>query len=186
MAQSALDKYNRVSDYLFSNARLDTLKSPTIPYSPPNPLQMSKLRRVGTLAAAGVVAALIVLTSYLRFTVKKAWAGPKKSTGWNYLGGSIPYERKTHSLREVLKKKRNKRPLLISSHFDGHAVHKAGELQRMMNLPCLAELPVVVQKVREKTYGPFPDLESKRQPVVFREYGDVATARHKSAGGFGQ
>lgn len=117
MAQSALDKYNRVSDYLFSNARLDTLKSPTIPYSPPNPLQMSKLRRMGALAAAGVVAALIVLTSYLRFTVKKRGLAKKQLDG--PILGSIPYERKTHSLREVLKKKRNKRPLLISSLLMG-------------------------------------------------------------------
>lgn len=92
MAQSALDKYNRVSDYLFSNALLDTLKSPTIPYSPPNPLQMSKLRRMGALAAAGVVVALIVLTSYLRFTVKKRGLAKKQLDGT--ILGSIPMSEK--------------------------------------------------------------------------------------------
>ena len=99
-----------------------------------------------------MVAALIVLTSYLRFTVKKR--GLAKNN-WMELSWEHPYERKTHSLREVLKREEKQTAAVDLFPFGGHAVHKAGELQRMMNLPCLAELPVVVQKVR-KNIRPLP------------------------------
>ncbi len=95
---------------------------------------------------------MIVLTSYLRFTVKKR--GLAKNN-WMELSWEHPYERKTHSLREVLKREEKQTAAVDLFPFGGHAVHKAGELQRMMNLPCLAELPVVVQKVR-KNIRPLP------------------------------
>ena len=52
---SALKNYETVSDYLFSNANVDILKNPTIPYSPSN-VQDTR----GTCILAGMLAAFAV------------------------------------------------------------------------------------------------------------------------------
>ena len=42
---SALNNYDTVSDYLFSNASLDTVSAPNVPYGPSNPMNVSRVRK---------------------------------------------------------------------------------------------------------------------------------------------
>ena len=115
--QSALDNYGAVSEHLFSNARLDTLKRPSIPYAPSNPTDVSGLRRLGTAAAVLLAAAVIALLSYCRFTVKKRETAKRQLDG--RILGVIPYERKFRTLREARKRRKKNRALLISSRLVG-------------------------------------------------------------------
>ena len=67
---SALDNYDTVSDYLFSNAVLRIVQEPSVPYSPSNVMNISRIRKLGMLGAAGGVGASLVPLSPLRFIVK--------------------------------------------------------------------------------------------------------------------
>lgn len=110
---SALNNYDTVSDYLFSNAKLDTVSAPNVPYGPSNPMNVDRVRKIGMLAAGGVVAAAIIVLSFLRFTVKKRRLASKMLDG--RILGSIPYTRKYHTLGELFHQRKRKKGLLISS-----------------------------------------------------------------------
>ena len=108
---SALDNYDTVSDYLFSNAVLRIVQEPSVPYSPSNVMNISRIRKLGMLGAAGGVGALLVLLSVLRFTVKTRQGAARNLDG--RLLGTIPYEKKQFTWKEILQKK--KKSLLIST-----------------------------------------------------------------------
>lgn len=109
--QSAIENYDSVSDYLFSNAVLRMVQEPTVPVAPSNVLNLSRIRKLGMLGAAGLAGGLIVLVSVLRFTVKTR-AGARRNLDGRVLE-IIPYESKNKTLKGLFGKKH--RSLLISS-----------------------------------------------------------------------
>ncbi|HIY19941.1 MAG TPA: polysaccharide biosynthesis tyrosine autokinase [Candidatus Blautia avistercoris] len=111
MIRSALDNYDSVSDYLFSNAVLRIVQEPTIPYSPSNVPNVARIRRLAMLGTALAVTALLVVLSVLRFTVKTK-EGARRNLDGKILG-SIPFEKKRLSLSDRMRRKN--KSLLISS-----------------------------------------------------------------------
>ena len=109
--QSAIENYDSVSDYLFSNAVLRMVQEPTVPVAPSNVLNLSRIRKLGMLGAAGLAGCLIVLVSVLRFTVKTR-AGARRNLDGR-VREIIPYESKNKTLKGLFGKKH--RSLLISS-----------------------------------------------------------------------
>lgn len=115
---SALKNYETVSDYLFSNANVDILKNPTIPYSPSNVQDTRGTCILAGMLAAFAVAAAVALLSFLRPTVKNLRAAKKNLDG-NVLG-TIPYIRKTNRfMRRSEKKKARKSAALITGFSTG-------------------------------------------------------------------
>lgn len=110
---SALNNYDTVSDYLFSNAALDIVSAPNVPYSPSNPMNINRVRNMGMLAAGAIVALAIIIISFLRFTVKKKKLANKMLDG--RILGCVPYTRKYHTLRELFRRGTKKKGLLITS-----------------------------------------------------------------------
>lgn len=117
MIWSALRNYDSVSDYLFSNARLDMVKEPSVPYSPSNVQNIGKIQKMGMAAGGGLAAAAIILMSYLRFTVKTKETARRQLDG--HVIGVIPYETKNRTLKTAIK--RRKKALLITSRLHSMA-----------------------------------------------------------------
>ena len=109
--QSAIENYDTVSDYLFSNAVLRMVQEPTVPVSPSNGVNITRLQKLAMLGGAAAAAGLIVLASVLRFTVKTK-AGARRNLDGRVLE-TIPYERKNRTLREFLPKRHE--TILIAS-----------------------------------------------------------------------
>lgn len=111
---SALNNYENVSDYLFTNANLDILKNPTIPYSPSNTQSIKNQCVLAGLLAAFAVAAAVALLSFIRPTVKNTKSAKKNLDG--KIIGVIPYARKyKKGVSPVKKKDRKKIAALITS-----------------------------------------------------------------------
>ncbi|MBB5264194.1 capsular exopolysaccharide synthesis family protein [Catenibacillus scindens] len=108
---SALDNYNTVSEYLFTNAVLRIVREPSVPFGPSNTLDMSRIRNLAMAAGAGTVILIIAGLSALRFTVKTRTGAHRNLDG--KILGIISYERKFFTWKELFRKK--KRSLLISS-----------------------------------------------------------------------
>ena len=109
--QSALDNYTSVSDYLFSNASLQMVQDASVPMSASNPLNYSRIQKLGTLASGVVMIGIIALLSIFRQTVKRSKQAKYQLDG--RIIATIPYERKYHSLQEL--KKKPKKSVLINS-----------------------------------------------------------------------
>lgn len=109
--QSALDNYTSVSDYLFSNASLQMVQDASVPMSASNPLNYSRIQKLGTLASGVVMIGIIALLSIFRQTVKRSKQAKYQLDG--RIITTIPYERKYHSLQEL--KKKPKKSVLINS-----------------------------------------------------------------------
>lgn len=115
---SALRNYDTVSDYLFTNANIDILKNPSIPYSPSNSRSHRNQCILAGILAAFVVAAAVALLSFLRPTVKNLRAAKKNLDG-NVIG-TIPYIKKPgHTFRRSKSKKVQKTAALITSFSTG-------------------------------------------------------------------
>lgn len=121
MIQSAIKNYDSVSDYLFSNARLDMVKEAAVPYTPSNTPNIRRVQKLGMLAAGGVAAAAIALVSFLRFTVKTKETARRQLDG--HVIGTVPFERKFRTVKTAMKKR--KRALLISSSLHSMAFHES-------------------------------------------------------------
>ena len=109
--QSAIENYDTVSDYLFSNAVLKMVQEPTVPVSPSNVPNFSRIQKLAMLGAIAGAGALIVLASLLRFTVKTRTGARRNLDG--AILGVLPYERKNKTFLGFLRKKR--RSILITS-----------------------------------------------------------------------
>ena len=110
--RSALENYDTVSDYLFSNAVLRTLEEPSVPYSPSNVLNLNRIEKLAMLGAGAVTALGIALCSILRFTVKNK-EGARNNLDGNILG-TVPFEKKHLTWKERWHRK-NRSLLLTSS-----------------------------------------------------------------------
>ena len=68
--ESVLNNYGDVSEYLFGNVVLDTIKSPHIPTSPSNTVNVPRAGLLAAVLAMFVMTAAIVLLSLTRSTLK--------------------------------------------------------------------------------------------------------------------
>ncbi len=109
MIQSALDNYDTVSDYLFSNAVLRILQEPTVPVSPSNVLNLGRMRKLAMLGAGALTAAAVMFFSVMRFTVKTRESAKRNLDG--KILGMIPYTKKRRTWKEAVRRKN--RSLLI-------------------------------------------------------------------------
>ena len=90
--QSALQNYEQVSGYVFSNAALELVQEPSVPESPSNTSFLIGHRyELAALMLAGAVV-LVVLLYLFRNTVKTAEQAPGLLDG--KILGTIPFERK--------------------------------------------------------------------------------------------
>lgn len=113
---SALKNYAGISDYLFTNANLDILKNPTIPFSPSNTQDISKECVLAGLLAAFAVAAAVAILSFIRPTVKNINSAKKNLDG--KIIGTIPYARKHKINLKDLKKKSPQKSAAIITNFE--------------------------------------------------------------------
>lgn len=121
MINAALENYDTVSDYLFSNARIDILKEPSVPYYPSNGGFPTATVRKVMLAAALLALLAICFFSYLRPTVKNEASAKNRLDG--RILGTIPYTKKPYTKEEkkaiLLNKDKPKKSVLISSFLLG-------------------------------------------------------------------
>ena len=114
---AALENYDTVSDYLFTNANLSVLREPTVPFAPSNPKDSSRPAELAALAAAGLSAMLIAVFSFLRPTVKNSRKAKEQLDG--KIIGVIPlvkkYKTKEDVKNKVTRKQINKKSVLITS-----------------------------------------------------------------------
>lgn len=94
---SILNHYTEVSDYLFDNAVLETLKSPTVPISPTNSFATDSRKKLIALLAAAVGLALIVFLTVMDDSIQTASAAKDMIDG--ELFGIIPYENQKNKRR---------------------------------------------------------------------------------------
>lgn len=116
---SALDNYSMVSDYLFSNARLDALKAPTVPYEPSNPLSTLRACQVFMALAALLSIGGIAFLSYMRPTVKSQRDAKERLEGRTI--GVIPFVTR-YKPGAILKKGIKHAPLINSIMVGAHFV----------------------------------------------------------------
>lgn len=114
---AALENYDTVSDYLFTNANLSVLKEPTVPFAPSNPRDSSRPAKLAALAMAALSAGAIVVFSFLRPTVKNARKAKEHLDG--KIVGIIPHVKKYRTKEDIKNKTKrkqiNKKSVLISS-----------------------------------------------------------------------
>ena len=104
--------YPQISDTIFSNAVIDTIRAPQIPRSPSNSVSSSyKSIVVGGLSLLVLLA--IVIISLLRDTVKNEVSYNNKIG--SKLLGTVAHERKYSTIKDMLERKENK--LLIDKAF---------------------------------------------------------------------
>ena len=89
--EAVLRNYGKVSEYLFGNVVLDTIKSPHIPTDPSNPMDMVSTCIVAAALAMFVMTAAVVLLSISRMTLKTQ-SGAKHHMGEAPIG-VLAYEK---------------------------------------------------------------------------------------------
>ena len=67
---AVLENYDKVSDYLFGSVVLDTIKSPKVPTTPSNPINMTRWYVIVSLLAMCLMAGMIAFLSWNRKTIK--------------------------------------------------------------------------------------------------------------------
>lgn len=114
---AALDNYDTISDYLFTNANLSILKEPTVPYYPSNPKDSSRVAKIAFVLMGGLAFCAVVALSFIRPTVKNANKAKDHLDG--KILGTIPFVRKyktKEDLKKSLSKKQiSKKSVLITS-----------------------------------------------------------------------
>lgn len=100
--QAILGNYRNVSDYIFGNAVLEVIMDPEVPVAPSNTFETARLKKLGILGATALMAALIILFSILRNTVKTT------KTAKRHLEGDclavLPFEHKNKTLKGKIRK----------------------------------------------------------------------------------
>ena len=109
---SALNHYDSVSDYLFSNAALRVIKEPTVPYEPSNRPNVRKYQELGAFLSGLLVVCCIIASVIFRQTIQTTTAAKRKLEG--KIRGVVPYEWKEKTWRDFLRMKK-KNALLICS-----------------------------------------------------------------------
>lgn len=109
--RAVMDYYPNVSEYLFGNAVLEILKSPTVPFQPSNKLEVVKYEIMGGLAAAVLMTGIVMIFSILRSTVKTERGAKRRLKGHQL--GLIGHEDKRRLMGRQGKKK--KQSILITN-----------------------------------------------------------------------
>lgn len=107
-----MENYSSISDYLFSNALLSVIKSPTVPVAPSNPLNTRQNRKVVMGLAAVAILGLIVALAVMRDTVQTVKAARRKLDArvlW-----TVHHEVKNKTIRSKFQRK-NVAPLINGS-----------------------------------------------------------------------
>ena len=107
---AALENYENIAGYVFTDASLELVQEPDVPETPSNSSLLLDNRVLLTLAAGAGMAALIVVFYVMRQTVKVSSTAGTLLDG-NIIG-TIPHERKLHRNR---RKKKGVIPLVITS-----------------------------------------------------------------------
>ena len=113
LLKAAIEAYPSVSDSVFENVVISVLKMPEVPHSPSNVISTGN-RLLIAGACAVLVAALVVVFSLLRDTVKDEEDFKNKLEA--KLIGSVPHEKKHFSIQERLQGK-NKALLIHNNAF---------------------------------------------------------------------
>lgn len=113
--EGILENYSSVSYYTVGDIVLNMLRNPDIPFSPNNPLNISRTLKMVFVLAAAALAFLFGLLSVMRDTLKNEDDIEKKLDARNM--GSIAFEFKHKTLKELLGRK--KRGLLINDPLAG-------------------------------------------------------------------
>ncbi len=118
---SALENYDTVSDYLFSNANLNVLQEPTVPFNPSNPMESSSVAKYAAVGAAALSLIAIGFFSVSRPTLKNSKNAKKQLDG--KIIGTIPNVKKYRTTEQfknsLLRKKDEKKSVLITSFTVG-------------------------------------------------------------------
>lgn len=110
--QAALNNYDSVSDYLFSNAVLRVLKEPAVPYFPSNEVSIRRYQMLAMAMGVFLIIAVTVAFSVMRFTVKTVVGAERQLEGRHL--GTIPFE-KGGQKKKVGQKWKKKAMLITSS-----------------------------------------------------------------------
>ena len=110
---SALDNYEQIAGYLFTDATLEIVQEPSVPQSPSNTSPLISHRLMLTALAAVGGAALILLIYLLRNTLKVAGQASNLLDGT--VLGVVPYERKRTSGGRHTRRKKGVPALLLTS-----------------------------------------------------------------------
>lgn len=111
VSNSILENYNGISDYLFSNAVLETVSEPQIPTKATNTFNLPLYRIFAAMALAAVVVALTVLSCITRKTFKNVYSAKNEIEGDCF--GVITHEKKLQTLRSFIRRPR--KSVLINS-----------------------------------------------------------------------
>lgn len=101
VSNSILENYNGISDYLFSNAVLETVSEPQIPTTATNTFNLPLYRILAAMAMAALVVAVTVLYCVTRKTFKDVYSAQEELEGDCF--GVIPHERKAKTLRSLIR-----------------------------------------------------------------------------------
>lgn len=110
---SALQNYEKVAGYVFTNAALEIVQEPTVPEEPSNTSFLIAHRAELTMLAILGAAALIVLFYLLRNTVKVSAKAPSLLDG--KVLGTVPFEKKQAANGKRAGKKKGTPALLLTS-----------------------------------------------------------------------
>lgn len=110
---SAMENYQQVAGYVFSNALLDIVQEPSVPEAPTNASVFITYRIPLTVAAAVGSMALILLIYVLRSTVKSSAHASNLLDGT--VLGTVPFERKLTATGKRTTKKKGVPALLLTS-----------------------------------------------------------------------
>ena len=92
LINSALQHYEDVSGYVFSNASLEIVQEPSVPSEPSSSSWLIARRNLLALLGAVAMAGIIVLFYLFRFTVKNPLSASRQLDGT--IHGVVPFERK--------------------------------------------------------------------------------------------
>lgn len=99
--QAVMENYTTVSDYLFGNAVLEVIKKPMVPTAPSNYFPTDRYDKLGVLAAAAMMTAMIIFFSVIRNTVKMPKAAKRHLEGECL--GVLPHEEKNRTWKTRFK-----------------------------------------------------------------------------------
>lgn len=113
--EGILDNYSSISFYTVGDIVLNMLQNPEIPFSPNNPLNLSRNLKAIFVLAAAALACLFGLLSFFKDTLKNEDDIEQKLDARNM--GAIAYEIKRKTLKEFFGRK--KKGLLINDPLAG-------------------------------------------------------------------
>ena len=107
----ALENYKDVSEYVYANASLDIVESPTVPSYPSNVSGLIMKRDTLTVLSMMGMAGIVLLFYLFRYTVKNGRTAERQLDGT--VLGIIPFEKKIKGFN--FRRKKDKRALLLTS-----------------------------------------------------------------------